>query len=166
MIVDEQTFFQLSLPGMLEGVSSTFILVANSKLADVYPEGELPIGNTSLKVSVLHSADNGAHIARCILGHTGARMYILYGSQNAFQNMVGVAHSFRSQDPGGTIIIAICDCDKERKRRAFAESIRIKEIDCVVFTPYCGATNFFYSLLDFVKKYTVPKTPNEVTSLP
>ncbi len=165
MIIDEKAFFQESLPNMLEGVSNAFILVANPKLADVYPEGELPTGNTSLKVGVLHSADNGTHIARCILGHTGSRMYILYGSQNAFQNMVGVAHSLRSQDPGGTIIIAVCDCDKERKRRVFADSIRTKEIDCVVFTPYCGATNFFYSLLDFSKKYSVTK-PDEATSLP
>ena len=167
MIIRENEFFQESLPSLLQGAPDTFFLIANPKLSDVYPEGELPLAmNKGTTINLLHSAENGIHIAQNALGYPGRHIYILYSQQRDFQRMVNVTHNLRQRDPEGTIVVLMCDCDQTLKRSECANSIRTKEIDYLVFTRECGGTRFFYCLIDALKKYDLPHASDTASSLP
>ncbi|MEK7649001.1 MAG: hypothetical protein AAB400_03775 [Patescibacteria group bacterium] len=165
MIVREDTFFQTTLPDMLDGRSNILVLIANPRLADKFQEGELLPANSLIKVCILHSVDNGAHIARSALGYKGERMYILYAGRNTFDRIIDVAKNLRRQDPCGTIIVVSCTCDEVLKRKMYANSIRTQEMDCVVFTLDCGAVVFMDIIVETLRSHTL-LIANEATSLP
>lgn len=165
MIVDEKEFFPNKLPSILQGTTNPFVLIASPRLADMFQEGELQISLSHVRIGILHSTESGSHIARSALGHHGERIYAVYAARNEYHRVVRVAEQLRSHDPGGTIIIASCDCDHVNKRRAFAEPVRMKAIDYAVLTADCGGVQFMGELIIALKKYTTPIAADQATSL-
>lgn len=151
MFIQEDEFFSKART-LMDERTHLDVVVASRRLDDVYDE-KLFVRD-GLRISILQSVQNAAHIVQCAQCHDNGdetqsedHVYVLYGSQSECERIRTVVQNIYAMEPASTVIIVVCPCDQELKCRLFADIVEEKKVKHVVMTSECGGTGFMCKLI-------------------